>query len=61
MSSIPHVHLVVNPPTRILLFHEKINHYTCDKQVLWESAGAFFRATTLSFQVATRTVQAFVV
>ena len=35
--------------------------YTCDKQVLWESAGAFFSARQLSFQHATRTVQAFVV
>ena len=25
-----------------------INDYTCDKQVLWESAGAFFSARQLS-------------
>ena len=32
----------------IILFYEVLNYYTCDKQVLWESAGAFFfRATTL--------------
>ena len=29
-------------------------------QVLWENAGAFFSARQLSFQPATRTVQAFV-
>ena len=30
--------------------------YTCDKQVLWESAGAFFSARQLSFQTASRIV-----
>ena len=35
--------------------------YTCDKQVLWESAGAFLSARQLSFQPASRIVQAFVV
>ena len=26
----------------------EINYYSCDKQVLWESAGAFFSARQLS-------------
>ena len=34
-------------------------HYTCDKQVLWESAGAF--PPDNSFNAASRTVHAFVV
>ena len=30
-------------------FHDHLgNYYTCDKQVLWESAGAFFSARQLS-------------
>ena len=28
--------------------------YTCDIATVWESAGAFFRATTVSFHAATR-------
>ena len=40
---------------------EGIDIYTCNKQVLWESAGAFFRVTTLSLHAASRTVHAFVV
>ena len=35
-------------------------HYTCDKQVLWESAGAFFPRDNL-FHTACRTFHAFVV
>ena len=35
---------------KLLLFSrlDDPQYYTCDKQVLWESAGAFFRATTVS-------------
>ena len=37
------------------------DHYTCDKQVLWESVGASFSGRQLSFHAASRTVHAFVV
>ena len=33
---------------------EPLIDYTCDKQVLWVSAGAFFSARQLSFQPASR-------
>ena len=30
------------------VFSTSLDYYTCDKQVLWESAGAFFSARQLS-------------
>ena len=39
--------------------NSRAHFYTCDKHVLWESAGDFFSRDN-SFQPATRTVQAFV-
>ena len=60
-SLMTHSKKIKNSETNSVAHFFNLNDYTCDKQVLWESAGAFFRATTLSFQPASRIVQAFVV
>ena len=49
---------VSSPPD--MMIHMAL-YYTCDKQVFWESVGAFFSARQHSFQPASSIVHAFVV